>query len=82
MWAKYNLNEYIKFKTNDIGRDVWMKYYTDFDINFTLPDADEDGYYKMQLWTFMRIFGQEMHNGMHQVIETNILLQENKIGRE
>lgn len=67
-----NLNEVVKFKLTDHGRDI---FYHRFDkVNATIrkcggkliepdmPKVDADGYTRMQLWEFMELFGP--HTGM------------------
>ena len=71
---KVNLNEIIKVKFTDYGRDI---YYHRFDdliargalcLNPSYPKVDEDGYSEIQLWEFMQIFGPHIRMGMPEVI--------------
>lgn len=69
-----NLNETVKFKLNDHGKDIFYHQYDEINkrllelggkqlpIEPTMPKVDADGYTEMQLWTFMQIFGP--HTGM------------------
>lgn len=66
---KINLNDSIKFKLTDLGKDI---YYHRFDeliekkpevgLIRHMPNVDEDGYTTMQLWYFMELYGP--HIGM------------------
>lgn len=71
-----NLNEHIKVKLTDYGKEV---YYHQFDhINnrygrevckpFT-PRVDEDGYTSFQLWEFIHIYGPYISVGFKKVID-------------
>ena len=79
MEVKINLNEPVKFKLTDYGKDI---YYHKFDelnelikqcggkpIEPTMPEVDEEGYTKMQLWYFMNIYGKHMEMGCKNVVE-------------
>lgn len=68
-----NLNEYVKFKLTDYGKDIFYHQYDEINehikrrggvplIKQTMPKVDEDGYTKMQLWAFMQLYGP--HTGM------------------
>lgn len=80
MEVKINLNERIKFKLTDYGKDI---YYHQFDelnefikqhggkpIEPTMPEVDEEGYTEMQLWCFMNIYGKHMEMGCNNVLES------------
>lgn len=73
-----NLNEEVKFKLTDYGREVHSRYYKDlikdnddlFKIfKYVDLQVDENGYSKMQLWKFMQIFGKEMFLANKEVIK-------------
>lgn len=69
--VKINLNEIIKVKLTDLGKDI---YYHQFDelnrrhgkvvIEPFFPKEDVEGYTEFQLWDFMEIYGK--HIGMAQ----------------
>lgn len=71
-----NLNEHIKVKLTDYGKDV---YYHQFDhINNCygrevckpfMPKTDKDGYTSFQLWEFIHIYGSHIGLGFKNVIE-------------
>lgn len=57
-----NLNEYIKVKLTDKGKEIYRNYYHDIDDKYVPTlNTDEDGYCKFQLWYFMRIFGEHFY---------------------
>lgn len=71
---KVNLNEIIKVKYTDYGRDI---YYHRFDdlidrgalcLKSSYPKVDADGYSEIQLWEFMQIFGPHIRMGMTEVV--------------
>lgn len=77
-----NLNEEVRFKLTDYGREVYSRYlgleYDDlikdnddlFKIfKYVGSQVDENGYCEMQLWKFMQIFGKEMFMGNKEVIK-------------
>ena len=67
---KVNLNEPVKFKLTDKGKDI---YYHRFDelndragyemIKPSYPKEDKDDYTTMQLWSFMNLYGPYMKLG-------------------
>ena len=73
---KINLNEYIKVKLTDLGKDI---YYHRFDtlndyygrevLKPRFPKEDENGYTKFQLWEFISLYGQYIGMGTPNVIE-------------
>lgn len=78
--SSINLNEIIKVKLTDHGKDIYYKYHKDFydrigrDYNKDLdispyPKIDEEGFTKFQLWEFMNIYGEHMNVGMDTVIK-------------
>ena len=86
MEVKINLNETVKFKLTDYGKDI---YYHRFDklnerivkaggrpIEPTMPEVDEEGYTKMQLWHFMNIYGKYMKMGCNNVVESLEIIYE------
>lgn len=80
MEVKINLNETVKFKLTDYGKDI---YYHRFDelnerivktggrpIEPNMPRVDSEGYTEMQLWCFMELYGKYMQMGFNNnVIE-------------
>lgn len=58
-----NLNEYLKVKLTDKGKEIYRKYYNINDDCAITLDTDEEGYCKFQLGNFMQIFGEHLHKG-------------------
>lgn len=71
-----NLNEYIKVKLTDKGKEIYRNYwhYID-DEDVPTLDTDEEGFCKFQLWEFMHIFGEHFHMGGRLPCETNVKIQ-------
>ena len=79
MW-KVNLNDCIKVKLNDFGKDIYYRQYAEINekirclggkpIESTMPKVDEEGYTKFQMWQFMNIYGEYMIMGSTPVLET------------
>jgi hypothetical protein len=71
-----NLNEYIKVKLTDKGKEIYRNYYSDIDDEYVPTlDVDEEGFCKFQLWHFMRIFGEHFCMGSGLPCETNVKIQ-------
>jgi hypothetical protein len=67
-FMKTNLNYYIKFKPvldNLIPLPRWNR-------------PDEHGYYKLQMWEFMEMYGRHMGLGMKTPVETEVFVQVGK----
>ena len=67
-----NLNEYIKVKLTDKGKEIYRNYWHEYAPTL---DIDEEGYCKFQLWEFMRIFGEHFHMSGGLPCETNVKIQ-------
>ncbi len=71
-----NLNEYIKVKLTDKGKEIYRNYYNDiYDDYVPTLDVDEEGFCKFQLWYFMRIFGEHFNMGGGLLCETDVKIQ-------
>jgi hypothetical protein len=71
-----NLNEYIKVKLTDKGKEIYRNHYHDIDDEYVPTlDTDEEGYCKFQLWEFMHIFGEHFYMGGGLPCETNVKIQ-------
>jgi hypothetical protein len=88
--ARINLNESIKVKLTDLGKDI---YYHRFDaVNKAAgkeickpcyPKEDEDGYTKFQLWCFMALYGEHMSMTAPAVIKPlEIVYEEEQHGSD
>lgn len=74
----FNINELIKVKLTDHGKDIYYHQYDEFNkkvgyltISPRYPKVDSDGFTSFQLWEFMEIYGPHMHIGMSNIIEHN-----------
>ena len=71
-----NLNEYIKVKLTDKGKEIYKNHYHDIDDEYVPTlDVDEEGFCKFQLWEFMQIFGEHFRMGGGSPCETNVKIQ-------
>ena len=73
-----NLNENIKVKLTDKGKEIYRNYYHDIDVNdedVPTLEVDKEGYCEFQLWHFMRIFGEHFYMGGCSPCETNVKIQ-------
>ena len=65
---RINLNEIIKVKLTDLGKDIYYHQFDDLTERFGTKyepsplKEDEDGYAKFQLWCFIELYGP--HIGM------------------
>lgn len=76
---KINLNETVKFKLTDYGKDVYYHQYDKLNemirqrggkpLKPKMPRVDAEGYTSMQLWAFMELYGDYMGVAMPNVIE-------------
>lgn len=73
---RINLNELIKVKLTDLGKDIYYHRFDDVNrrvgrvyITPRFPDVDEDGYTSFQLWDFMNVYGKYMALASPNVIE-------------
>lgn len=72
-----NLNDIIRVKFTDYGKDIYYHQYDDLieqgaPISRDYPKVDNEGYTDIQLWRFMSIFGKHIKFGMiEQIIEDN-----------
>lgn len=65
MEVRINLNENVKFKLSEYGKEIYRHR---FEYNRE-PELDDDGYMEMQLWVFMNIFGEHMIMGISEVVK-------------
>lgn len=71
-----NINEYIKVKLTDRGKEIYRNHYHDVDNEYVPTlDVDEEGFCKFQLWKFMQIFGEYFCMGGNSPCETNVKIQ-------
>jgi hypothetical protein len=67
MPAQFNLNDDVKVKLTDHGRDLLAK-------KRLTRQPDEAGYNRFQLWELMNIFGEHFYNGCSIPFEFNRIL--------
>lgn len=82
-----NLNDIIRVKFTDYGKDIYYHQYDNLigqgvNISRSYPKVDDKGYTDIQLWVFMNTFGSHLKLGMmNQIIEDNtIYIKEESIG--
>jgi hypothetical protein len=73
---RINLNESIKVKLTDFGKDIYFHQYDDINEHFgreickpSYPTEDEDGYTEFQLWCFIGLYGTYIHTSSPNVID-------------
>ena len=91
MEVKINLNEPVKFKLTDYGKDIYYHQLDELNelikqrrgkincgklIEPTMPEVDEEGYTKMQLWYFMNTYGKYMEMGCNNIVESLEIIYE------
>ena len=71
-----NLNENIKVKLTDKGKEIYRNYWHDIDDeDVSILEVDEEGYCEFQLWHFMKIFGKHFFMLGDSPCETNVKIQ-------
>lgn len=82
---RINLNEPIKVKLTDLGRDIYYHRFDKFNermgkeiIKPSYPKVDENGYTEFQLWLFINIYGPYMDMGKPNVIEPLEIIYEGR----
>ena len=77
---EFNINDEIKVKLTEKGIKVLNAYYINAYQRKYFYCPDENGYYRLQLWVFMNIFGPYMHIGNNDMFEDmNILINEDDL---
>ena len=80
MIVKVNLNDLVKFKLTDRGKDIYFHQYDELNeylkqkigvkpFGQQMPDVDDHGYTKMQLWEFIELYGKYIGMAKQNVIE-------------
>lgn len=75
---RFNVNNYVRVKLTDIGRDALRKehenLYRLFDKvpEYLPPKEDADGWSEWQLWDLMNKLGPHCRNGAHVPFSTEI----------
>ena len=84
---KYNINDYIKVKLNDVGKEIFYhrydalnSYYKNHGMEDIIkpryPEEDIDGYTKFQIWEFMKLYGEYVVMGRNLLFETEIIIED------
>ena len=82
---KFNINDNIKLKITQRGRDILRYNHQELSSRLVHPLApykepieDSEGYITMQLWTVMHTFGPYMSMTGVLPMETEIIIEDNK----
>jgi hypothetical protein len=80
---KLNINESIKARLTEYGREIIDRNYSELfkklSIDLPIPhQPDADGYSTFQLWEFMRTFGEYMAAGIEPPFEMTIEIPEKR----
>ena len=68
---KFNINDTIKVLLYEEGEKMYLEYYAPF---MKVVKKDSKGYVAMQMWEFMKIFGETCVMGKELPFDTNIYL--------
>lgn len=70
---KCNVNDCILIKLTDYGKELIIKDYGySYFEHCVENNKNEQGYYRLQLWTVMSYFGKYLYNGCKLPFEPNI----------
>lgn len=69
-WKKFNVNDFVKIKLTDYGKELLESG----KLRAHVP-RKENGFYVLQLWELMNVFGEHVGNGCKIPFETAILLE-------
>lgn len=70
IFKKHNLNNRIKFKLNEKGIEIIKADNPLHDLT-----EDENGYVTLQVWEFMRLFGNYMYLGGAMPFDSQVLIE-------
>lgn len=66
--TRINLNEFIKVKLTDKGKEIYYNQFKNINNNYGseiikphYPEEDDDGYTKFQLWDFMETYSKDLY---------------------
>lgn len=73
----FNLNEYIRVKLTDAGREIHRAEHEAIipHIEYRPPRVDADGWSEFQAWCFMKTFGDHFRMGCEEPCEMEIQVQ-------
>ena len=74
--TKINLNDYVKVKLTDLGKDIYYHRFDEMNQKWgrqvckpSFPKEDADGYTSFQLWDFIQLYGPHIGMAFPNVIE-------------
>ena len=89
MEIKINLNEIVKFKLTDYGKDIYYHQFDDLNkriiqnggkpIEPHFPKEDKNGYCEMHLWGLMNLYGNYMLMGHQNVFKPLEIIYEYEV---
>lgn len=76
---KINMNKTIKIKLTNRGKMILYEYWenklkkhnSEKDVIEWVKSKIKKGYYEIELWQFMNIFGEHFYNGAEPISENN-----------
>lgn len=90
MRVTIDINDYVKVKLNQFGKDIYFHRHDDTRAQYVekngyypacfqpeYPKVDDDGYSKFQLWDFINIYGEYMELGRKLPFETELVFNKN-----
>lgn len=76
---KYNINNYVKVKITDYGREKLREHHYkilgSFSLGYTEPKTDENGYTRFQMHDLFHRLGECLINGGEMPFEPNIIIE-------
>lgn len=72
--SAFNLNDFVSVKLTRAGVDFYYQHEAAFGLVTDGPKTDEDGWFRIQLWELMSIFGSQIHMTSEPMFETEIIL--------
>lgn len=81
--ALFNINEYVWVKLTPHGKNIFYKHYSviydqlkNLDLpTLELPESDEQGFRKFQMWDLMNIYGNYMVMGSENPFNLEIYFE-------
>jgi len=85
----FNLNENVRVKLTDTGKEIMRKKHTDLVTKFgsvisdkskifTLPPEDENGYSQWKMWQLFSNFGEHIYMGCEPPFDLTIEIPDSK----
>lgn len=81
--VKFNLNYHILVRLTDLGKKLIIKKYG-YGYFETIWESEKtsDGYYKVQTYEFMNMFGKHLFNGCEMPCEPTVYFLEEDLEKE